>query len=139
MSNPGNSSLVTNPGDAGSKPTGVVEELSDFGFSVTSVTPNPFFNNVSINYTLDKPVLMYIAVYNLKGAIVKNLLFQNQDKGTYKLMWDGTDNYGNRIGNGIYLINVRNNNNSITKKIIYLILWGVLSSLQNPAFSRVLN
>jgi hypothetical protein len=115
---PGDLNKVTNPGNANSFPTGVLEELADYQFSFNSVSPNPFSNTVNVSYTLAKPSMVFVAIYDIESNLIKNLLFENQNSGNYQINWDATNNLGNRVQMGIYFVQIRCNNNSIFKKII---------------------
>lgn len=75
--------------------------------------PNPFTNNTTIAYSLShsSPVDLYIMdVLGNKVAILENGIKSN---GTYQLDFDGS-----ALASGIYLLQLRLDNNTITKKLV---------------------
>lgn len=117
---PGNSANVSIPGVKTSVPPTGVEELLNYDFSVTTPSPNPFITNTSINYNLNVDGMVFIAVYDVNGRIVKNLIWQNQSAGEQRIVWDGTDNSSNRAPSGKYFISISMNGKSINKAIEYV-------------------
>jgi hypothetical protein len=67
-----------------------------------SVYPNPFTEYVTFKMDDSRLEIHRIWIYNLKGQIVKELKSQ-AGSGTYQMIWNGTDNLGNRCANGVYL------------------------------------
>ncbi len=73
--------------------------------------PNPFQKETTIQFNAVKDERMNIEIVNSQGQIVRQLL-NNQilSKGTYKIIWDGTNNQGNDVNSGVYWYIVRNSN-----------------------------
>ncbi len=67
------------------------------------VYPNPVQQRTTISFTLKKPDSISLAVYNLSGQRVKQLLSNNpvQD-GTFQLAWDGTNEQNIHLPPGVY-------------------------------------
>jgi len=40
--------------------------------------------------------------------------------GTYDMRWNGLDNNGNMVSTGVYFYQLQSNNNTITKKMLFL-------------------
>jgi hypothetical protein len=76
--------------------------------------PNPFSSHTRFVYTLtgtELPEVFYIDIYTITGKFVKRIDFKaNGDigLGNYisKTTWDGTDEFGDRLANGVYLYRV---------------------------------
>lgn len=76
--------------------------------------PNPFTSSASFVYTLtgDKmPEHIRVRIYSVSGTLVKEITERelgNMKIGTHvtDYKWDGTDMYGNKLGNGVYLYQV---------------------------------
>ncbi len=70
--------------------------------------PNPFNPSTTISYTISKPGLTSLSIYNLKGQLVKTLLPETmQGSGRYNLSWDGTDTSGMPSASGVYIYRLR--------------------------------
>ena len=72
-------------------------------FTLSTAYPNPFNASTTINFTLNMPGKVNLAVYNLAGQKVKELATGNYSAGSHNLVWDGRDDYGNAVSSGVYL------------------------------------
>lgn len=83
--------------------------------------PNPFNPSTNISFTLPVNKKISLSIYNVKGQLVKNILANQQfAKGTHSVVWNGKDNYGNKVASGVYFTNLKFGNFSKTKKIMML-------------------
>ena len=78
-----------------------------------SAYPNPFKNNVNIRIESKSITPIETAVYNLKGQLVK--FFDNNSKS---LIWDGEDDNGRPVSNGIYFIRATQDGKAVSRKVI---------------------
>jgi hypothetical protein len=79
--------------------------------------PNPFNPETVIEYKVPNTGKVKLAIYNVLGQNVKTLVDMNQPAGTYTVMWDGTDNNGNKLASGVYFYQLIGENALITKKM----------------------
>jgi len=80
--------------------------------------PNPFTDNLKINYTV--PVdgdFMFIAIYNMYGQVVAEIVNSTHSKGTYTISWNGNDLNGKKLTRGTYFIRLIAGNKVETQKI----------------------
>jgi hypothetical protein len=64
--------------------------------------PKPV-TSVAIDYTLDKPGQVSLAVYNREGVLLRSLLHGEEQKaGRHQVKWDGLDRYGKAVTPGAY-------------------------------------
>ncbi|MFC1887895.1 T9SS type A sorting domain-containing protein [Candidatus Cloacimonadota bacterium] len=89
-------------------------------FSLNSNHPNPFNPTTSIEYSISEENNVKLQVYNLKGQLVKNLISEFQERGTYKTNWDGKDDNNNDVSSGIYLYRLTSGKSSETRKMVLL-------------------
>ena len=83
------------------------------------VYPNPFSDRVNIEFTTLIPEDVQLLIYNINAQLVKRVEFRNILPGTNRFIWDGTDNSGRILPDGIYMIEIRQNN-YINSKIVLL-------------------
>jgi hypothetical protein len=84
---------------------GVEDEVQTSAMDdVLNVYPNPFSTESSINYLLNTTEDVNVSVYSVSGKLVKTLVSQNQAKGTYTVKWNGTNNSGQTVASGTYLV-----------------------------------
>lgn len=80
--------------------------------------PNPFGNETSISYSVPKDGQTTLSIYNTKGQLIRSMVNANVKAGNYKIAWNGTDNLGNPVANGIYFYRLQNAGKSITNKML---------------------
>ena len=81
-------------------------------FSFSSY-PNPFNPTTNINFTLEKNAFIQLRVYDILGREINNIINEFKEKGSYSYPFNG----GN-LASGIYLVVLRVNNMTYSKKII---------------------
>ena len=57
---------------------------------------------------------------SLKGSEVKSLVNKNHAPGKYNVIWDGTNNNGDKVAAGMYLYKIQSGNFTSTEKMIFL-------------------
>ena len=82
--------------------------------------PNPFSLNTNIQYALPEETEINISIYNIKGHLVKRIVKGKQSPRIYNVIWDGKDEKGKSISNGIYLYRIETKNKTILKKMLLL-------------------
>lgn len=82
--------------------------------------PNPFSNIANINLTITEHENILIEIYNMNGKKVKSLLNMFLEKGNYSFLWNGDNDAGIALPNGIYYCLVKSNDFIITRKLIKL-------------------
>jgi hypothetical protein len=66
--------------------------------------PNPFNPSTTLRYTLDRPSIVSLRIYNVLGQEVKRLVSHvRKPAGEHKVVWDGTNQNGYPMPSGIYL------------------------------------
>lgn len=83
-----------------------VREISDVPLPLTPSLsqnfPNPFNPTTTIHFQIPKAAQTNIAVYNLLGQKVRELVNQDLAAGTYSTDWDGRDQSGQPVASGVY-------------------------------------
>jgi hypothetical protein len=106
--NPGNLSLVTNPGDPTSKPnpTSVANQNIPTSYKLLNNYPNPFNPSTIITFEIPQAENVLLAVYNINGELIRTLANKNYSAGSYKVVWNGKDDIGNNVSSGIYIYRI---------------------------------
>jgi hypothetical protein len=97
----------------------VVNSLEDLNSSVSvEMFPNPYTDQLRINYKLEKESNVSIQVYDITGKLVKTLLsLENQEKGIQNYTLNSSEN---GFMPGAYYVRLTIDNNSITRKVVQL-------------------
>jgi hypothetical protein len=83
------------------------------------VYPNPTQGNTFIDVKLDEPSGITVNIANAHGQPVRSIQSPTA-ANSHQLSWDGRDNHGNQLPEGIYIIKVFSGNVSGQTKIIVL-------------------
>jgi len=68
--------------------------------------PNPFSSSTIINYYVPSGTYVNISIYDIRGEEVRTLVNKGNLEGNYSITWNGQNNYGCNVSNGIYFINI---------------------------------
>ena len=79
--------------------------------------PNPFNPSTSIKYTLQESGIVKLAVYNIRGQLIKQLVNQSQDAGKYSVDWDGKDASGVVVPSGTYIYSLEVNDYKAVRRM----------------------
>jgi len=88
--------------------------------SLGSNYPNPFATGTSIPYSLKSVGCVNLAVFNLRGQLIKTLVSGASAAGDYVAEWDGTDRYQQPMPNGVYFCKLVHGTQSHIRKMILL-------------------
>ncbi len=76
-------------------------------FVLRSAYPNPFNRETIFELSLPRRAMIEMKVFNILGKEVKILLYAEYVSGQHQIHWDGKDQRGEAVPNGIYFIRVR--------------------------------
>jgi hypothetical protein len=82
--------------------------------------PNPFNPNTIITYELGREAPVTLAIYNVLGQKVRDLVRDELQNGLNEVPWDGRDNGGRALGSGIYFYRLAAGREVVTNRIILL-------------------
>jgi hypothetical protein len=87
--------------------------------------PNPFNPETWIPYQLATDAAVQVRIYDIKGALVRQLDLGHQKAGYYvnrerAAYWDGRDDSGERVSSGLYFYQLRAGDYSATKRMVIL-------------------
>jgi hypothetical protein len=121
--------------------TDVEEEVAVEGlpakFCLSANYPNPFNPVTRIQYTVGSrqtpekavdgsqftvhgPIPITLKIYNILGQLVRTLVNEPKEPGTYEVIWDGKDESGDQVASGVYFYKLEAENFSRTKKMVLI-------------------
>jgi hypothetical protein len=80
--------------------------------------PNPFRGAAAIHYTLAAQSQVSLQVHDLTGRVVKTIADGVQRPGRYSLRWDGRDNVGRLLANGVYFCRLKADGYTGAEKLV---------------------
>ena len=72
--------------------------------SLSKNYPNPFNPSTTIDYELSNAGMVSLVIYDLKGAVVKTLVYEHQKPNYHNVVWNGLNNSGQSVASGRYLL-----------------------------------
>ncbi|MBU8923489.1 MAG: T9SS type A sorting domain-containing protein [Bacteroidales bacterium] len=82
--------------------------------------PNPFNPATTINYDLKTALPVTLAVYNVAGQKIRQLITGEMQNGYNTVQWDGTDDRGNQISSGVYFYRLKAGDEVVTHRMVLL-------------------
>ncbi len=74
---------------------------------IESAYPNPFNSNVTIVYSASnlgpQPPQVKLQIFDIRGRVVRTLVDDRMPMGTYRAIWDGTNDRGEPVSSGTYI------------------------------------
>ena len=89
-------------------------------FAVTAVYPNPFSQQVTIQYGLPETAYVRMAVYNMLGQRVQTLVDGTKSEGFQTVAWDGRAADGGTLSSGVYLIRFEAGDSNQSRTVIFV-------------------
>jgi hypothetical protein len=119
--------------------TDVEEEMTEgelpAQFSLSANYPNPFNPVTRIQYTVgsrqtkavhsqqstvNSPIPTTLRIYNVLGQLVRTLVDEPKEAGTYEVSWDGKDESGDQVASGVYLYRLEAGDYAQSKKMVLI-------------------
>lgn len=82
--------------------------------------PNPFNPSTIIKVDIPQKGEMQLNVFNILGQKIKTLYNSSVQPGTYQFTWDGKDEKGSLVANGIYIYQVQYNGKVYSRKMVFM-------------------
>ncbi len=101
----------------------VYSDIDPYKWESTSLVlsfPNPFNSSTSLSFSIQQSTNVNLCIYNLKGQKIKTLINDSRNPGSYIVSWDGMDETGNRVVDGIYFYQFITGSFSETGRLILL-------------------
>lgn len=72
-------------------------------FTLEQNYPNPFNPSTTIRFSIPTNEAVNLSVYDVHGRLVKTLIANAiHQSGVYQIVWDGTNDAGQRVASGVY-------------------------------------
>jgi SagB-type dehydrogenase family enzyme len=72
-------------------------------YSLSQNYPNPFNPTTTIEYILPEQAHVRLDIFNINGEKVLSLVDSQQDAGFYTVKWDGRDDMGRSVSDGVFI------------------------------------
>jgi len=84
------------------------------------IYPNPFNPATRVAFSLKKKGNVSLRVYDVSGRLVRVLIDEVREAGSYEVVWDGANDRGRRTASGIYFCRMEADDYRRTVKMVLL-------------------
>ncbi|MGK7396759.1 MAG: FlgD immunoglobulin-like domain containing protein [Candidatus Cyclobacteriaceae bacterium M3_2C_046] len=97
-----------------------IDKVTSFdAFRLSQGYPNPFSRQITFRYAIPQNDVVKATVYNPLGQEVRSLLWAFQYAGPNIISWDGTNEAGHQVNNGVYIISLEYQGKQISQRVFY--------------------
>lgn len=80
--------------------------------------PNPLNPSTTISFSLGTQARIELALYGIRGRLVRMLASGEYCSGEHRVQWDGTDSMGRRVASGVYFYRLVAGDFVLTRKLV---------------------
>ncbi|MBM4118095.1 choice-of-anchor D domain-containing protein [bacterium] len=91
-----------------------------FTTRLAAAHPNPFNPSVTVPFSLAAAGRARLAVYDVPGRLVRELLNEQRPAGEHAVVWDGRDESGRAAGTGVYFVRLEAAGLAESQKLVLL-------------------
>jgi hypothetical protein len=100
-----------------SSPSHFTSAVKPEGMNLMQNYPNPFNPGTTIQYSLQKDAMVTLAIYDIRGRQIAQLVSENQATGQYQIYWQAMDAKGNQLPSGIYFYRLSVDQQTVTRRM----------------------
>ncbi|MDZ7304359.1 MAG: right-handed parallel beta-helix repeat-containing protein [candidate division KSB1 bacterium] len=82
--------------------------------------PNPFNPNTTIRFALPEAGNVTLAIYNIYGQLVRQLVSGEMKAGWHSVVWDAKNDNGTRVASGVYLYVIKAGSFTAQRKLVLM-------------------
>lgn len=123
FTSPGILTILYNDGTGNfvEEPVGITPQYPHISDATLSLYPNPCNSQATIKFSIKERGFVELNIYDIKGRLVRELIKQKMEEGTYNVVWNGKNENNKQCSSGIYLLNLKVDTTTVkTKKVILL-------------------
>ena len=87
-------------------------------FALLPVRPNPSYASATITFHNAKAGPMRVAVFDLQGRLVSELLYETLSPGAHSVTWNGRDTSGRSVAAGTYFCRVTGPEGTLVERLV---------------------
>lgn len=88
--------------------------------AMRSIHPNPFNPETTVDFSIAGNANVTVAVFDVKGALVRVLVDETMTAGEHSVRWNGVDERGRPAASGVYFVRMITGSYNETRKIVML-------------------
>jgi hypothetical protein len=96
------------------------EEASASNGLLKQNSPNPFNAQTTITFSLPTDSKVSLTVYNIRSQKVKTLVDEFQSAGEKQVIWDGSNESGDKVASGVYFYRIQTDEVTEVRRMVFL-------------------
>ncbi len=80
--------------------------------------PNPFNPQTTIAFTLAATEFTEVVIYDVQGSKVRTLVTETREAGRHEVVWNGTDDRGQRVASGVFFARMKAGQSVDLRKLV---------------------
>lgn len=98
----------------------ITSDVLPDAFSLGQNYPNPFNPSTTITYELPTMEEVRIAIYDLNGRLVLELVNEQKASGSHTIAWNGKNQAGRQVASGLYIYQIQANTFTKSRKMLFM-------------------
>jgi hypothetical protein len=90
------------------------------GYQLEQNYPNPFNPSTVISFQLPVNSEVTLSIFNMNGQLVKQVASGRYASGRHTLVWDATNDRGERVASGVYMYVIKAGDFTAQKKLVLM-------------------
>lgn len=87
------------------------------GYRLSAPHPNPSQGKVELSYAIARPGFVDLAIFDLTGRRIRNVVHGYEAAGAARARWDGRRSDGGDVPNGVYFARLRSGGQTLMRRI----------------------
>ena len=92
--------------------------MAEAGLRLAPAEPNPLCTSTRLDYSIPRAADASLRIYNATGRLVRTLIAGSVDAGTQSINWNGTDDGGAAVAEGVYFCRLRTGDHSVGQRVL---------------------
>jgi uncharacterized repeat protein (TIGR01451 family) len=102
-------------------PTGIrVPSVTPTAFALAPARPNPFRGATTLEFDVPSDGAARLRLVDVAGRVVRTLVDGPVAAGRYRPVWDGRNDGGQRVSNGVYFVRLESGSFRETRKLVLI-------------------
>lgn len=86
----------------------------------SGVAPSPFKESSTVRFQLAEAAPVVVRIHSASGRLVRELIREQMPAGYHRVAWNGRDDHGRPVAQGVYYISLVTKNYRGTKRVVVL-------------------
>jgi hypothetical protein len=95
-------------------------QIAPFNYGLGQITPNPMNRNTAIEFYIKSAQKTSVCIYDVTGQLIKTLIDQFVESGVHEVSWNGSDDRGVRVANGVYFVKLTAGDHTSASKLLVM-------------------